>query len=196
MLTHQNHGGIVMKVFHPVVLVLAVCGLASGCAVAQRTMPGATMSDANIMALLNTIDKSEIEAAQLAEQKAQSPEVRGYATRLIDEHMRLLDQHHRLADDLKMQPDKPRLAASLKDTHQETMDELRKKSGHEFDRAYIDYQIRMHEQAVKLVERTEDSAENARMKVHLRKTRPDLQSHLAQAQTLQRQLVASQPPTP
>ncbi|MGC3976687.1 MAG: hypothetical protein QM771_20245 [Nitrospira sp.] len=54
-----------------VVLIFAgTCSLAA-CAMSERMMPG-TMSDANVLAVLNTIDQSEIEAAQLAKGKSQS----------------------------------------------------------------------------------------------------------------------------
>jgi hypothetical protein len=54
------------------------------------------------------------------------------------------------------------------------------------------YQVTMHEEALRLVEQTADSADDSRMKQHLIQARPDLQSHLTAAQNLQRQLVAKQ----
>jgi putative membrane protein len=180
-----------MRSFHAVIFVLAVTGLATGCGMAQKAMPG-TMSDANVVALLNTIDASELEAAQLAKQKAQSPEVRSYASRLVNEHTDMMEKNRQVASRINVEPQNPALASSLKSTHQDTMEELRQKSGRDFDQRYIDYQIKMHEQAVQLVEKTADSSENSRLKQHLMQTRPDLQSHLSEAKTIQRQLVARQ----
>ena len=99
-----------------------------------------------------------------------------------------------LAKRTGIQPQKPRLAAALETTHRTTMEELKKKSGRDFDRAYLDYQVTMHQQAVKLVEDTVDSVDDARLKQHLIKTRPDLISHLTGAKDLQRQIVAQQVP--
>ncbi len=180
-----------MRFFHPVVFVLAVSALATGCGMAQKAMPG-TMSDANVVAVLNTIDASELEAAQLAKQKAQSPEVRNYAARIVDEHTKMMAQNRQVASRINVQPENPALVSTLKSTHQENMEELRQKSGRDFDRRYIDDQVLMHEQAVQLVEKTADSADNSRLKQHLMQTRPDLQSHLSEAKTIQRQLVARQ----
>jgi putative membrane protein len=95
-----------------------------------------------------------------------------------------------LANRRGLQPEKPRLAAAVESTHQKTMDELRKKSGRDFDRAYLDYQVTMHQQAVKLVEDTANSVEDTQLKQHLIKTRPDLMRHMAAARDLQRQVVA------
>jgi putative membrane protein len=148
-----------MKIQNAILLV-AVYGLfMTSCAVAQRTMPG-TMSDANLLAVLNTIDKSEIEAAQLAKQKAESTQVQDYAARLVEEHTSMLEKNRQLANRIAVQPDPPQLASSLQSTHRKTMEELQKLSGREFDRAYIGYQITMHEQAIKLVKKTADSTDN------------------------------------
>ena len=170
---------------------LAVClgGLLSGCAAAERAMPG-TLSDANIVSVLDAIDVSEIEAAQLAKRKASNPAVRAYASRLVHEHTATMQQTLQLANRRGLQPEKPRLAAAVETTHQKTMDELRKKAGRDFDHAYLDYQVTMHQQAIKLVEDTANSVQDTRLKQHLIQTRPDLMSHLTDARDLQRQLVA------
>jgi putative membrane protein len=116
--------------------------------------------------------------------------VRAYASRLIDEHTEKMQHTLELAKRRGLQPEKPRLAAAVEGTHKKTMEELRKKSGRDFDRAYLDYQVTMHQQAVKLVEDTADTVEDTRLKQHLIKLRPDLMSHLTGARDLQRQTFA------
>ena len=180
-----------MRAITVVTVALSVGGLLSGCAAAQRAMPG-TLSNANVVSVLNTIDASELEGAQLAKQKASSQAVRTYATRLIDDHTDMMQKNTQLANRMKMQPDKPQLASAIESTHQKTMNELRNKSGQDFDRSYMAYQVTMHEEALRLVEQTADSADDSRLKQHLIQARPDLQSHLTAAKNLQRQLVAKQ----
>jgi putative membrane protein len=174
-----------------ILVAVAAGSLLSGCAAAQRAMPS-TMSNENVMAVFNTIDRSEIEAAQLAKQKASSPAVRDFAGRMIDEHSTMLDRRRELASRLTIHPQTPQLAAAMKETHQETMEELRKKSGRDFDRAYMEYQVTMHDQAARLAEETGEAAENSRIKQHLMEAKSNIQSHLAQAKTVQRQAVAQQ----
>lgn len=178
-----------MKVLTVVSLALCLGGLLSGCAAAQRAMPG-TLSDGNVVSVLDTIDVSEIEAAQLAKQKASNPAVRAYASHLVDEHTANMQQTLQLANRRGLQPEKPSLAAAVESTHQKTMEELWKKSGRDFDRAYLDHQVTMHQQAIKLVQDTANSVEDTRLKQHLIQRRPDLMSHLTGARDLQRQLVA------
>ncbi|ALA59226.1 DUF4142 domain-containing protein [Nitrospira moscoviensis] len=162
-----------------------------GCAAAQRAMPS-TMSNENVMAVFNTIDRSEIEAAQLAKQKSSSPAVRDFAERMIAEHTTMLERRRELAGRLNISPQPPQLASALKETHQETMEELRKQSGRDFDRAYLEYQVKMHDQAEKLAQETGESAENSRIRQHLMEARANIESHLAQAKSVQRQAVAQQ----
>jgi putative membrane protein len=179
-----------------VVTGFCIATLLSGCAAAQRAMPGSTLSHANIISVLDTIDVSEIEAAQLAKEKASSEYVRSFAASLGKEHTEKMQHNLQLSNRMRVSPEKPRLASALESTHRETMEELRKKSGQDFDRAYIDYQVTMHEQAVKLVEDTANSVDDARLKQHLIKTRPDLITHLSAAKALQRQNVGQQSKSP
>ncbi len=171
--------------------VLTSAGLWAGCAAGQRAMPG-TLSAANTVAVLNTIDKAEIEAAQVAKNRASSPAVREFASKVIDDHTQSLNSSRRLAQRMNVEPDPPRLAASIKETHQESMDTLRNKSGADFDRTYMEQQVKMHEQALSLVQDTAESAENQQLKQHLQQMKPDLQSHLQTAKNVQRQIIAQQ----
>ena len=180
-----------MKALNVVSLALSLGGLLSGCAAAERAMPS-TLSDANVVSVLDTIDVSEIEAAQLAKQKSSSPALRSFATSLVDQHTENMQQTLQLANRMRIQPEKPRLASAMETTHRETMEELRKKSGPAFDRAYLDYQVTMHQQAVELVEDTVNSVDDTRVRQRLIKMRPELLSHLTSARDLQRQVVAQQ----
>jgi len=171
-------------------VALAAGILIAGCSLAQRAMPGATMSDANVLAVLNTIDRAEIEAGQLAAQKAASEDVRQLATRTVEEHTQMTQQTRQLAQRMNVEPDKPALASTMEKAHRETMEELRGKSGRDFDQAYITYQIKMHEQAIGLVKDTAGSVSSARLQQHLRQAQPDLQSHLSAARAVERQSVA------
>jgi putative membrane protein len=161
--------------------------LLTGCAATQRAAPS-TMSDANIVSVFNTIDQSEIEAAELARQKAASPVVREYAARIVQDHTVMMDKKQGLANRLNMRPEKPQLASTLESKNQEEMSRLRQKSGADFDRSYIDYQIMMHEQAIKLAQDSASSVNESRIKQQLTDSRPDLQSHLTEAQSIRQQL--------
>jgi putative membrane protein len=172
------------------IIAIAGSALLSGCSLFQWAMPAATLSDANVLAMLDTINLSEIDAANLAKQKASSEETRMFASRMLNEHATMMQETRQLAQRIGVQPEPPALASSAAKTHQETMEELRKLSGRDFDQAYLKYQIKMHEQAIDLVQNTASSVSSPQLQQHLRQARPELDGHLSGAKAIERELVA------
>lgn len=171
------------------VFALFVGSLLPSCAFTERVMP-LTMSHSNVLSVLDTIDQIEIDSGELANEKTTSPNVRSFASRLAREHTRSTQERHLLAEKIDVEPKKPQLASALEDMHGESKNLLQKKSGRDFDEAYIKDQIMMHEQLLKLVQDTEDSMDDPDLRQHLRYTRPTLLSHLSAARAAERQLVA------
>ncbi len=177
-----------MSMFNPAATILISISLMTGCALTQRAMPS-TMSDADIVSLFNAIDESEIEGAQIARRQASSQLVREYADRLVSEHTALLRQKHVLADKIHMQPDKPALTLSIETANRDMLEALAKTSGLDFDRAYVDYQIAMHNEALDIVEDT--AIYDSRLKQQLQDSRLDFIAHAAKARSIRQQLLAS-----
>jgi putative membrane protein len=171
------------------VTALFAGSLLSGCASVEQVMP-ITMSNANVLAVLDTIDEMEIDAGELAKQEGASQNVRSFGSRLAREHMSATVERHHLAERMAVKPQKPQLALALKEMQGESNSLLRKKSGRDFDEAYIKDQIMIHEQMLKLLQDTEDSMDHPDLRQHLRYTRPDLLSHLSAARAVERQLTA------
>jgi putative membrane protein len=176
------------RVRHSVCILLGGSLLWS-CAFTERVMP-LTMSHGNVVAVLNTIDETEAEAGELGKQKGASPNVRSFASRLAHEHRTSIVDRQHLAEQINVQPQKPSLASALEDMQEESNRLLEQKSGRDFDEAYIQEQIRIHQQLVGLIQDTEDSMDDPALRQHLRYIRPDLLSHLSAAQAAQRQLMA------
>lgn len=171
------------------VFALFAGSLLSSCALTEQLMP-ITMSHANVLAVLDTIDQIEIDAGELGKERAASQNVRSFASRLDHEHAGSTQERHHLAEKIDVEPKKPQLALALEQKHGESQNLLRRKSGRDFDEAYIKYQIILHEQLIKLVQDTEESMDEPDLRQHLRYTRPDLLSHLSAARAVERQLVA------
>jgi putative membrane protein len=177
----------------PLTSVIAMVGAAvlSGCSLFQWAMPGVTLSDANVLAMLDTINIDEIDAAKLAQQKAFSEKVRTFAARMLNDHKTMMLDTRQLAQRIHVKPERPALASTTGKTHQKTMGQLRMLSGRAFDQAYLKYQITTHEQAIDLVQDIADSVDNSVLQQHLIKTRPDLENHLSKARALERQVIAT-----
>ena len=75
--------------------------------------------------------------------------------------------------------------------HEAMMEDLRSKQGAEFDKAYLDQQIRMHERVIEQVKEVLlPSASNAKVHAFLEKAEPGLRSHLDMLRTAKKQLAA------
>jgi len=171
-----------------VVVALFLGPVFSGCAFFQQLLPGLTMSDTNVVSVLDSIDEGEIDAAQVAQKQASDPEVQAFAGRLLNEHRQLAEANGRLATKLSLEPDPPSLASHLKQAHEKAMRDLRAMSGAAFDRAYVQYEIQQHVQAFNFLEAAAESESNLTLKQELVRTGPDLLSHISAARALERHL--------
>lgn len=181
-----------MKPHHLLTTILAILSgaLLSGCSFFQWAMPASTLSDSNVLAMLNTINLSEVDSASLAKQKASYEDTKMFASRMLDEHTTMLQETQQLAQRTDIVPKPPALASTAVKAHQATMEKLRTLSGRDFDRAYLKYQIKMHEQAIDLLGDSNRSVDNTQLQEYLKQTRANLDEHLFEARAMERQLVA------
>ncbi len=163
-----------------------------GCAFFQQLLPGLTMSDANVVSVLDSIDEGEMDAAQLAQEQASDPRVQAFAGRVLNEHRQLTEANGRLATQLSLQPDPPSLTSQLKQAHEQAMRDLRVMSGTAFDRAYVQYEIQQHVRAFNILEAAAESEDNVTLKQELVRTGPNLLSHISAARALERHLGSEQ----
>ena len=171
-------------------ITIAVGVILSGCSLFQWGMPVAAMSDANVLATLDIINLSEIDSADLAKHKASSEEVKTFASRMLNEHTTMLQDTRQLAQQINVDPKAPVSASIVGKRHQETMEELRRMSGADFDQAYLKYQIQMHEQAIDLVQAKADFVHDSHLHHHLKGDRQDLLTHVSLATGIERSVVA------
>lgn len=175
-----------------VTVAMSTYALISACSLAERALPGVTLSNADVLGILNTIHHSEIDAGQLARDRASSEEVRAYASRMVNEHQMQMQETDQLAQRMKIDPHNPALAATFKNAHQNAMEDLRDNTGTSFDQTYLAYQIKLHQQAVNFVHATAGSVEDPQLKRFLGEVGLDLQGHLAAAQSVRRQILNGQ----
>jgi putative membrane protein len=177
-----------MHIVRTTLTALISAGLISGCALIQRALPSA-LSDEKVVSLFDTIDANQVKGAQLARRQASSSAVRDYAERLAFEHAALLTRKRVLIDRIHMQPEGSSLTSSIEAASSDRLEALEKKSGLDFDRAYIDYQIAMHNAALDIVDET--AINDAELKDNLRDARLNLIAHAAKARSVRQQLRAA-----
>src|SRR5689334_7932906 len=136
---------------------LICCPIVAGCTLLQETVPGATLSDANVMTVLNSLGQGEIEAAKLAQEKATTSDVKAFAARVLNEHRELEQANGRLTEQLALEPQPSLLTSQLEQAHEDGMERLRATTGMAFDRAYVDFEIRQHVRAFRFIEAAAES---------------------------------------
>jgi putative membrane protein len=177
-----------IKPFGLIAAAAVVGFISGGCAFLQQTLPGVTLSDSNVISVLDSLDEGEIEAARLARDKASAPEVQAFAGRVLNEHRDLAEANGRLAAQLSVQPKPPALVNQLNAAHERAMRRLRSISGPAFDRAYVAHEIKQHVMALNFVEAAAETEGNPVLKQELVRTGPDLLSHISAARALERHL--------
>jgi len=126
-------------------------------------------------------DMFEIESSKLALERGDAA-TKAFAQQMIDAHQKTTADLKALLDSGKV---KAQPAAALSEDQQESLDELRKLSGVEFDDAYQDDQEDAHEDAVDVFKRYAEEGDNADLKAWAAKTLPDLEHHLKMAEDLE-----------
>ncbi|HEU4502677.1 MAG TPA: DUF4142 domain-containing protein [Nitrospira sp.] len=181
-----------MTRFTGLMTVALAHGLLYGCAFVQQTLPGLTMTDAEMVGVLNSFSEEEVEAAELARRTSTTSDVQAFAGRVLDEHRQLAEHNARLSRQLHITPREPALASELKANHQQAMHDLEGKQGSDFDRAYVEYEIARHVHAFGLMKTAAESEATLPLQQELIRTGPDLLSHLSAARALERRLVAKE----
>lgn len=150
-----------------------------------------SMSPRVITATLMTINEGEIETGRLARDRAQSGEVRRFAEMMVNEHTNANERVRDLSSRQNIQPNEGGVAQQLRRDTQQQMSRLRNLSGAEFDRAYIDSQVQMHQDALQLIDnRMMPSARDTQLRTLVQDMRQHVADHLREAQDIQQNLRA------
>jgi putative membrane protein len=150
------------------------------------TPAAAPLNDAEIADVVSSINKAEIEQAQLALTKASSPAVRHFAEHMISAHRTMQSHDTTVLAHAQITPTESTMSRQLKtDTHTqlETLQGLHK---HDFDRQYVDDQVDGHRQALEFLDKAIPTVKNADLKADLEAARPKVNDHFEMAERLQK----------
>lgn len=122
----------------------------------------------------------EVQVAQLAAAKATDPQVKSFASMLVDHHTAANNELVKIANARKVE-----LPAAPKRALRRDIEKLGKKSGEEFDREFVhEVGIEAHEKDIKLFQKASKDVKDPELKAFVDKTLPVLQDHLAAAKKL------------
>jgi putative membrane protein len=145
----------------------------------------ATLSDAQFASIVEAVNDGEIQEAQLATSKATSPDVKRFARDMSTAHRDMQNKMTTLLGRLQITPSDNAVSNQLKSDTQSELSTLQTTRGKEFDRDYIDAQVRNHNKALELLDRITPSVKNTELKAALTSTRPKVEAHLREAERVE-----------
>src|SRR5262245_42775539 len=158
-------------------------------AMAGASAAAAGVTDPEIAAIVVTANQVDIDAGKLAHSKGSSAEVREFAQRMVTDHTGVNKSATELVTKLKVTPEPNATSQSLQKGGDDNLAALKKLSGAEFDRAYVDHEVAYHAAVLDAVDKTLiPGAQNAELKALLVKVRPAFVAHLEHARQLQTKL--------
>lgn len=121
----------------------------------------------------------EVQAGQLAQQKAVNPRVKAFGDMLVADHTKA-------GEELKAVASSKNLAVpgSLGEDHQSHINDLQKKAGAEFDKDFMSMMVDDHKKDISAFEDAANNAKDADIKAFAAKTLPTLRTHLDSAQAI------------
>ena len=150
------------------------------------------LTDEQIVAVANAANDGEVQLAKLALTKAKNGKVKQFAMHMQTDHGAAMKKDQSMITSKKMSPSDNAVAMQLKSDAQSTMDSLKTMAGADFDKAYIDSQVKMHQQVLDLIDnKLLPAAKDADLKADLQAIRPKIADHLKMASDIQASLSAS-----
>jgi putative membrane protein len=143
-------------------------------------------TDPQIASIVVTANQVDIDAGKLAEAMGSTPEVKAFGKRMVVDHTAVNKSATDLVKKLKVTPESNATSDSLKKGGDENLAKLKGLEGAEFDRAYIDNEVKYHQAVIDTLDDTLiPNAKNAELKALLIKVRPQFVSHLEHAKQMQ-----------
>jgi putative membrane protein len=159
---------------------------------AQRAnaRPPAALDDAQIVAIFDLANTADIETGRLGAARAQSKDVRDYATMLYQVHTQVRQNGRDLAKKLGVTPVLPKDDTSA-EAHAAVMAQLGTLQGAEFDRAFLEHERAFHVAVLTAVKTTLLPAiQNAELRDFVVSLAPAFEAHRVAAENLQSKLAA------
>lgn len=149
----------------------------------------AQLSEEQIARIAELVNAAEIAQGKLAGTKAKSARVKAFAAKMVNHHGQAQAEQARLGKQLHLSSAESAEAATLKTEGERTLATLKSAPAADFDRAYVDSQVAVHQTALALIdEQLLPSAKTDGVVRALRVARDAVAAHLEEAKALQAEL--------
>jgi putative membrane protein len=151
--------------------------------------PEPPLTDEQIAAVSDASNTAEIETSKLAQTKAKDARVKKFAAMMVNHHTDAKKKQAKLLTKEKLTPAESPVSSKVKSDAETGVASLKSATGAEFDRAYIDMQVKMHEDTLSAIDgKLLPNVKHADLKAQLQDLRPKVEDHLKQAKELQASL--------
>jgi putative membrane protein len=131
-----------------------------------------SQEDADWAAKVANANMTEVELSKVAQTKATSDRLKNFADMMVNDHTAAGDKLKQLAASKNIT-----LPASLDGDSQKMLDDLNKKSGKDFDKAYTKDMVDGHKDAVDAFQKGSNDLQDADLKNFATQTLPTIQMH-------------------
>src|SRR5687768_2962880 len=126
---------------------------------------------------------TEVKLGEVAQQKAMDARVKGFGSMMVHDHSAVHDKVKTLAAQRNVT-----LPTAVSDESQKDIDECSKKSGRDFDKAYMTDMVKKHEATIDMFEDAANKSNDAEVKTFINNTLPKVREHLDSAKAIQKGL--------
>jgi putative membrane protein len=157
----------------------------------DTSMAVPTLTDVNIVALLDEANAGDSAMGKLAAAKGTSAAVKDFGRQMERDHHTLRVEGQTLAKKENLAPQAPAndtMATAASKMH-DNLDAMPK--GKDWDRAYIDNEVAVHQSVLNLLQTAGNAAQDTSLKALIIKVQPLVQGHLTKAQDIQSKLASA-----
>lgn len=115
----------------------------------------------------------EVNMGKIAQQNAANPRVKSFGAMMVNDHSKANDELMALAKEKNIT-----LPAAVNEDEQKMEADLTKKTGKDFDKAYVDGMVKDHKDDIKAFEGASKNCKDPDIKAFAAKTLPTLRMHL------------------
>jgi len=126
---------------------------------------------------------AEVQGGLLAQQKTSDPSIKDFGAMMVNDHSAGNDKIKALAIQRNVA-----LPVNISTKHQKLMNDLDKRSGRDFDKAYINAMVKDHQEDISEFEKEEKRITDTDVKAFILNTLPILKTHLDSARAIQKRL--------
>jgi len=141
------------------------------------------LTDAQILGVADTANTGEIAQANIAVSKAQVESVRQFAQLMIKDHSEAKEKGRSLGTELGLTPATSPLSAGVQKDGDDAMAQLEKAQPGNFDRTYMQTQVRLHQKVLRTLDDLIPQADAPQLKSLLGDMRMHVEHHLTTARS-------------